>query len=88
MADEKEYGSFLTEFIQKQMIILGPTIALDISRRVSGLEVLDSGVVIDLGGDLKMIANKVLNEFEAMSGSIAKTGFLKLLEKYPEIKLQ
>ena len=87
MAEEKEYQSLLTEFIQKQMVILGPNIALDIARRVLGLEVANTGEVLSLDGDLGMIAKKVLNEFESLSGSIAKAGFLKIQTKYPLVKV-
>lgn len=86
MAGEQEYQSFLTEFIQKQMVILGPNIALDIARRVLGLEVSENGEVLSINGDLEMIAQNVLSEFEGLSGKIAKTGFLKLFAKYPGVK--
>jgi hypothetical protein len=45
MADE-QYKQMLTDLIKKQMVVLGPNIALDKARKVSGLKISDDGNVM------------------------------------------
>jgi hypothetical protein len=64
------------------MVILGPNIALDVARRVFGLKILDSGEIFSVEGNVELVAKNLLNEFESLSGEIAKIGFVKLQTKY------
>lgn len=76
----------LTDLIHKQMVVLGPNIALDKARKVPGLKLSDDGTVLDMDGNPSMVLKGVANEYMALSGQIAQMTLNSLLEKYPEIK--
>ena len=86
MPDNEEYAKMLTDLVQKQMVVLGPKIALDKARKIAGLSVSDEGKVNLVSGDPQMILKGVANEYMALSGQIAKMTFDTLLEKYPAVK--
>ncbi len=86
MANETEYKQMLTDLIQKQMVVLGPNIALDKARKIPGLKVADDGTVLDMDGDPQLVLKGVANEYMALSGQIAQMTLNTLLEKYPTLK--
>ena len=86
MEQNEEYKKMLTDLIQKQMVVLGPNIALDKARKISGIKVEDDGVVLDMDGDPKMVLKGVANEYMTLSGQIAQMTLNTLLEKYPMVK--
>jgi hypothetical protein len=87
MPDQVEYGQMLTDLIQKQMVVLGPNIALDKARKVPGLKVSDDGTVLEVSGDPQMVLKGVANEYMQLSGQIAQMTLNSLLEKYPQMKV-
>ena len=86
MADHEEYKKMLTDLIQKQMVVLGPNIALDKARKIPGIKVTDEGTVLDVDGDPQMVLKGVANEYMTLSGQIAQMTLNTLLEKYPTLK--
>ncbi len=86
MPDSAEYKKMLTDLIQKQMVVLGPNIALDKARKVAGLKVGDDGSALEVTGDPQMILKGVANEYMTLSGEIAQMTLNSLLEKYPTMK--
>ncbi|MDP3998660.1 MAG: hypothetical protein Q8P89_03525 [bacterium] len=78
----------LTEIIQKQIVILGPDIALMKAKSVPGLEVLEDGTVAKISGDPSETIRKLIDEYVALSGLIVRTTMEPLLSKYPEISQQ
>ena len=86
MTEEPEYKKMLTDLIQKQMVVLGPNIALDKARKVQGLKIADDGTVLEVAGDQQMVLKGVANEYMALSGQIAQMTLNSLLEKYPQMK--
>ncbi|MCL5008919.1 MAG: hypothetical protein M1400_01095 [Patescibacteria group bacterium] len=86
MSEQEEYTKMLTDLIQKQMLVLGPKIALDKAKKVAGLSVAEDGRVLSMAGDAQMILKGVANEYMALSGQIAKMTLDTLLEKYPAVK--
>src|ERR1051326_3284507 len=86
MPDQTEYKKMLTDLIQKQMVVLGPNIALDKARKVPGVKVQDDGTVLDMDGDPQMVLKGVANEYMNLSGQIAQMTLNSLLEKYPQVK--
>ena len=86
MSEQEEYIKMLTDLIQKQMLVLGPKIALDKAKKVAGLSVAEDGRVLSMVGDAQMILKGVANEYMALSGQIAKMTLDTLLEKYPAVK--
>ena len=83
--DIASYKKMLTDLIKKQMIMLGPNIALDKARKVPGLIVGDDGEVTNISGDPKLVLKGVANEYMTLSGQIAQMTLNALLEKYPGI---
>ena len=81
-----EYKKMLSDLIQKQMVVLGPNIALDKARKVPGLLLHEDGTVEDVTGDPQMVLKGVANEYMALSGQIAQMTLNTLLEKYPTLK--
>ena len=86
MPDHEEYKKMLSDLIQKQMIVLGPNIALDKARKVPGLKINDDGTVMDISGDAQMVLKGVANEYMELSGKIAQMTLNSLVEKYPTVK--
>ena len=86
MPDQDEYKKMLTDLIQKQMVVLGPNIALDKARKVAGLKLADDGTVLDMDGNPQMVLKGVANEYMNLSGQIAQMTLNSLLEKYPQVK--
>jgi hypothetical protein len=86
MVDAQIYKTMLTEFIKKQMVILGPNVALGTAKKVAGLQVADDGSVIDISGDQGLMLKAVKNAYINLAGEISQITFQKVLEKYPEIK--
>lgn len=86
MPDHDEYKKMLTDLIQKQMVVLGPNIALDKARKVAGLKLADDGTVLDMDGNPQMVLKGVANEYMNLSGQIAQMTLNSLLEKYPQVK--
>lgn len=84
--DIESYKKMLSDLIKKQMVILGPNIALDKARIVTGLVVSDVGDVTDIVGDPKLVLKGVANEYMTLSGQIAQMTLNTLLEKYPGIQ--
>lgn len=86
MPDQEEYKKMLTDLIQKQMVVLGPNIALDKAKKIPGLTVNEDGSVTEVTGDPQMILKGVANEYMTLSGQIAQMTLNTLLEKYPMMK--
>ena len=83
MPEAEDYKKLLTDFIQKQMVVLGPNIALDKAKRVPGLTIDDSGKVKDLSGDPQLVVKAAVKEYLALSEAVTKMVLSGLLEKYP-----
>ncbi len=86
MLEQDEYKQMLTDLIQKQMVVLGPNIALDKARKVPGVKIADDGTVLDMDGNPPMVLKGVANEYMSLSGQIAQMTLNSLLEKYPSVK--
>ena len=86
MPENEEYAKMLTDLIQKQMLVLGPNIALDKARKIAGLSLSADGRVLSITGDPQTVLRGVANEYMALSGQIAKMTLDTLLEKYPLVK--
>jgi len=81
-----DYKQMLTEIIKKQVIILGPQIAVLKARNVPGLKVSDGGEVTEIGGPEQVVLQKLIDEYVALSGEIVKNAVNSIFEKYPSIK--
>lgn len=81
-----EYKQMLTEIIKKQIVILGPQIAILKARGVLGLKVSDDGTVTDIEGPEQVVLQKLIDEYVALSGEIVKNAVNSIFEKYPSIQ--
>jgi len=79
-----DYKKLLTEVIQKQMVILGPSITLAKARNVKGLTVADDGTVINIEGQPQELIQGLIDQFVQLSGLIVKKTMEPLLSMYPD----
>ena len=79
-----DYKKLLTEVIQKQMVILGPSITLAKARNVKGLIVADDGTVTDIQGHPQELIQGLIDQFVQLSGLIVKKTMEPLLSVYPD----
>lgn len=81
---QEDYKKLLTEVIQKQMVILGPSITLAKARNVKGLTVADDGTVINMEGQPQALIQGLIDQFVQLSGLIVKKTMEPLLSAYPD----
>jgi len=78
-----DYKKLLSEVIQKQMVILGPSITLAKARNVKGLTVADNGTVVNIEGQPQELIQGLIDQFVQLSGLIVKKTMEPLLSMYP-----
>jgi hypothetical protein len=78
-----DYKKLLTDVIQKQMVILGPSITLAKARNVKGLTVADDGTVVNIDGQPQELIQGLIDQFVQLSGLIVKKTMEPLLSMYP-----
>ena len=83
---QEDYKAMLTDIIKKQVVILGPQIAVLKARNVVGLTVSDDGVVTNVLGQEQMVLQKLIDEYVALSGEIVRNAVDSIFKKYPSIK--
>lgn len=86
MASQEDYQALLSDLIKKQMVMLGPGVALSKARKVTSLTVAEDGSVLSISGDPQVALNQLAGEYMNLSGQIAQATLQSLLEKYPDIK--
>jgi hypothetical protein len=84
MQPNTDYKKLLTEVIQKQMVILGPSITLAKARNVKGLTVGDDGTVVNIDGQPQELIQDLIDQFVQLSGLIVKKTMEPLLAIYPD----
>ncbi|MBI3341677.1 hypothetical protein HY024_00985 [Candidatus Curtissbacteria bacterium] len=88
MTTNQDYQSLLSDLVKKQMVMLGPGVAISKARQVGALTVTEAGDVTAISGDAQAALKELANQYMSLSGDIAQTTLTSLLEKYPEIKAQ
>ena len=78
----------MSDIIKKQIVILGPQIAILKARNVAGLHVSDAGDVTGIDGNPQEALQILIDEYVSLSGLIVKKAMEPLLSKYPEIKIE
>ena len=81
-----DYKQMFTEIIQKQIVILGPQIAVLKARNVPGVTVTDDGRVTEVSGNEQMALQKLIDEYVSLSGEIVKNAVNSVFEKYPSLR--
>lgn len=87
MPEKEQYKTLLTEIVKKQVVILGPDIAVLKARNVKELTISQDGTVTDVQGDPSAALQKLINEYVSLSGLIVKNIVGTIMNKYPDIKL-
>lgn len=82
---KEDYKTMLTEIIQKQVVILGPQIAVLKARNVAGLKVSDDGHVTEVSGQEQVVLQRLIDEYVALSGEIVRNAVDSIFKKYPSI---
>lgn len=82
----EDYKSMLSEIIQKQIVILGPQIAVLKARNVPGITVSDDGMVTEVSGSEQETLQKLIDEYVSLSGEIVRNAVNSIFQKYPSIK--
>lgn len=83
---KEQYKALLSEIIAKQIVILGPAIAVMKARNVSGLTVSDDGTVEEISGDPEVALQQLIDQYVELSGQIVKNALGTIFEKYPDVK--
>ena len=86
MEEKNQYISLISEIIAKQVVILGPEIAILKARNVLGLTVDEQGKVIDVKGNPSEAVEQLIGEYVQLSGQIVKSALSSIFAKYPDIK--
>lgn len=89
MSDNQEdYKSLLSDLIKKQIVMLGPQVALAKARKTGLISVSGAGTVSEINGAPQEALSRLAEEYMSLSGQIANATIKSLLEKYPQIKNQ
>lgn len=88
MTTNEDYQALFSDLVKKQMVMLGPGVAISKARKVAGLTVTEAGEVTAIAGDAQAALKQLASEYMNLSGAIAQTTLTSLLEKYPGIKAQ
>lgn len=81
----EDYKKMLSEIIKKQIVILGPQMAVLKARNVPGLKVTDEGEVTAIVGDGQTTLQKLIDEYVSLSGEIVKNAVNSIFEKYASV---
>lgn len=86
MEETQDYKKLLSEIIGKQIVILGPNIAVLKARNVPGLTVTDNGEVTNIEGENSEALKRLVDEYVNLSGEIVKNTLSSVFARYPGIK--
>lgn len=68
----QEYQKLLTEILQKQAVIFGPTITFAKARKIPGITIADDGSVSAVTGNPQQITKDLQEQFGELSGFVVK----------------
>lgn len=86
MLMNEDYQNLLSDLVKKQMVMLGPGVALSNARKIGAITISDDGSVSAISGDPQAALQALARQYMNLSGQIAQTTLTSLLEKYPLIK--
>lgn len=85
MNELEQYKALISEVIKKQIIILGPDIAVLKARNVVDLTIDKDGTVTDIKGDPADALEKLIDTYVELSGQIVKNALGSIFTKYPAV---
>lgn len=83
VSSRQEYIDLFNEIIRRQIIVLGPDIAVIIAKKVEGLAFSSEGKVTDYDGDPQELLQSLINGYVNLSGMIVRKTIEPLLAKHP-----
>lgn len=86
MTEGDDYKEIIAEFIQSQMIILGPKIAVDFAAQVNGLVLDEFGKVKEFAGSPKDILFGLEQKYIELTGDVAHKSLATILGEHPLIE--
>jgi hypothetical protein len=86
MVPVQNYKKFFTDFIRKHMVIVGPSISVEIANSVNGIEVDPTGEVVQIQGQPSLILQDLSNSYQRLSAPITLLALRLLLEENQDIK--
>jgi hypothetical protein len=75
----QDYQKLLSDALQRQIIILGPKVALMTAKKVQGLTINDTGQIMKMTGNPEKVITQFLEEFRKLSSSLVKATMKPLL---------
>jgi len=84
--NKEDYKRMLSDIIKKQIVILGPEIAILKARNVRGLTVDNDGNVTNISDNEQDVLQNLIDEYVALSGEIVKNAVNSIFAKYPSIQ--
>ena len=78
----------MNEVIGKQVIILGPEIAILKARNVPEIVIAEDGKVTDIKGEPSQALQKLIDVYVELSGQIVRNVLGTIFTKYPSLKRQ
>lgn len=71
-AHEQNYQQTLTTILQKQMVIFGPSLALEKARMIPGMTISEDGTVTSVTRKPELIAKELKERFSELSPFVVK----------------
>ncbi len=88
MTPISNYKRFITEFVRRHMVILGPNIARDTALGVTGLTIDSTGDATDITGSPPLVMQELINAYMDLSAPVTQLALYSLLDQYPEVKAE
>lgn len=85
MNEREQYMALMSEVIQKQIVILGPEIAVLKARNVPEITIGADGKVTDIKGDPAQALEKLIDTYVELSGQIVRNALGSIFTKYPAV---
>ncbi|OIO32663.1 MAG: hypothetical protein COZ49_00390 [Candidatus Yonathbacteria bacterium CG_4_10_14_3_um_filter_47_65] len=85
MDNTEQYKNLMSEIIAKQIVILGPEIAVLKARNVPSLTVSDDGSVSEINGEPDKALQQLIDNYVELSGQIVKNALGTIFLKYPSV---
>lgn len=85
MNEREQYMALMSEVIQKQIVILGPEIAVLKARNVPEITISGEGKVTDIKGDPGQALEKLIDTYVELSGQIVRNALGSIFTKYPAV---
>ncbi len=81
MADQEVYNDLLTRIIENEQSFYG-NLAIDILRKVNGLDISDEGKVLTMSGDFKSTIYGIITEYKKFDGDLSLNIIKNIIEAY------